>query len=302
MTNAEWEKSLNNSKQQTKVSEGRLEIFLSCAVSFFAPPSPPHQDPRRSASIRNAKRHPLHPNDSRRWCNFNPVEITLVYMTDGSGGGVGAAVGADLRGGLVTFLLPSPKKWAVHKWSMDAMLEFPRQKQKTEKSQAHKEHKKKKERKKPCMSSMQDSPITHFFKKQKNKKWTVCNEWMSPFVVQHTKNKRRHEMRWRHDGKLTIILPIWQRKEIIKLKKNEKVISRWLQICQESVGWIKGKTMRGTKRGTLNFQRAARCLACTVCLHTAAWSWVNFHIFSFYWGKTTILHQQRWSVKNKFGK
>lgn len=40
MTNAEWEKSLNNSKQQTKVSEGRLEIFLSCAVSFFAPPPP----------------------------------------------------------------------------------------------------------------------------------------------------------------------------------------------------------------------------------------------------------------------
>lgn len=111
MTNAEWEKSLNNSKQQTKVSEGRAGDFLElCSLFFRTHTPPPHQDPRRSASIRNAKRHPLHPNDSRRWCNFNPVEITLVYMTDGSGGGVGAAVGADLRGGLVTFLLPSPKK------------------------------------------------------------------------------------------------------------------------------------------------------------------------------------------------
>lgn len=39
MTNAEWKKSLNNSKQQTKVPEGALEIFLSCAVSP-PPPSP----------------------------------------------------------------------------------------------------------------------------------------------------------------------------------------------------------------------------------------------------------------------
>lgn len=129
-------------------------------------------------------------------------------------------VGADLRGGLVTFLLSSPKKWAVHKWSMDAMLEFPDRNKRQKKSQAHTEQKT--DRKKPCMSSMQDSPIKHLFKKIK-KKWTVCEEWIVAFCCSTDTKKRRHEMRWRLVRQARNHPPDLAKKKYIKSKKMKNL-------------------------------------------------------------------------------
>lgn len=155
------EKFLNNSKQQTKVPEGGLEIFLSRAVSFSAPLRTRIPADQLPSGMQNGTHCILMTADDG--ATSTRLKLHCYTWQMGRGGGVGVGW-CRLEGKDLSLFCCRPQKseqfingvW-MPCWS------FPDTNKKNRKVSST--YRTKTERKKPCMSSMQDSPITHFFKK-----------------------------------------------------------------------------------------------------------------------------------------
>lgn len=216
MTNAEWEKSLNNSKQQTKVSEGRAGDFLElCSLFFRTHTHPPLRTRIPADQLPSGMQNGTHCILMTADGGATSTRLKLHWYTWQMG--LGEVWGRRLvetwgEGSSLFCCRPQKSEQFINGVWMPCWS-FP-DRNKRQKSLKHIKNKKIKKETLHVQHAGQSNNT--FLQKTKYKKWTVCNEWMSPFVVQHTKNRRRHEMRWRHDGKLAIILPIWQRKKIIK--------------------------------------------------------------------------------------